>query len=87
MQGDGPVMATPTTGLSSATAVKASVRPTSAKQFCTKNSMNIIFGKHIHILLIVVPRITFVNQSGLTEDFLRRKKFEQTFQYRPKVAW
>ena len=57
MQGHGPVMATPTTGLSSATAVKASVRPTGAKQFYTNNSMNIILGKFIHIL-IIVSRIT-----------------------------
>ena len=46
----GPVMATPTTatGLSSATAGKASVRPTTGtKQLCTESS---ILGKFIHIL-------------------------------------
>ena len=63
----GPVMATPTTatGLSSATAGKASVRPsTGAKQFCTESS---ILGIFIHILMIGATITTCINQPGLTK--------------------
>ena len=66
MQGHGPVMASPTTGLSSLTAVKASVRPT-RNQTVLHRKKHTILGKYVHKIMITSTITICINHSGLTK--------------------